>query len=104
MRLNNFSYNKYESYLLSDEWAELRRRQLKHQKRCQACGTEKNLHAHHMTYHRLGHEKLKDLKTLCGSCHRILHEKYNLYWQKRTCGSRKTSLYRFTRSFCKKAG
>ena len=86
----------YKTYILSAEWKEKRRQQLKNQKLCQACGTTKNLQAHHMTYKRLGNEKLKNLKTLCRACHFALHDDYKLHPQERT------TLLHFTQIWCRK--
>jgi DNA-directed RNA polymerase subunit RPC12/RpoP len=37
---------------------------------CEECGTANVvLHAHHLTYERLGHELLEDLEILCRRCH-----------------------------------
>ena len=37
--------------------------------KCRTCGSEENLHAHHVTYDRYGFELLDDLLTLCQPCH-----------------------------------
>jgi len=42
---------------------------------CQACGTQKgSLHVHHVTYVRFGKEALTDLRGLCDTCHKKVHE------------------------------
>lgn len=67
---------RYEIYLQSDTWKEVRQRRLEldnYQCVC-CCGTE-NLRVHHMTYARVGgNEYDYDLITLCDDCHRKLHE------------------------------
>lgn len=37
--------------------------------KCTQCGSEDNLHIHHLTYDNEGNELLEDLVTLCSSCH-----------------------------------
>ena len=90
----------YEKYLSSDDWKEIRAKQLRSQKVCQACGTAKNLHVHHMTYRRLGFEKLKNLRTLCHSCHFRLHEQFDISRKEKGWG--RDDLLKFTKRFCKK--
>ena len=71
---------KYADYILSKEWASLRRRCKEADRHaCRVCGTKNELDVHHKTYERLGHEELGDLITLCRRCHRDHH-----YFQGRT--------------------
>lgn len=42
---------------------------------CQICHSEKQLECHHITYERLGNEKLSDLACLCRNCHQNIHDK-----------------------------
>ncbi|MFR0799950.1 MAG: HNH endonuclease [Suilimivivens sp.] len=38
----------------------------------------RSIQVHHITYRNLGHENvLTDLCTLCGSCHKKIHNFYN---------------------------
>jgi 5-methylcytosine-specific restriction endonuclease McrA len=65
----------YSEYLRSDRWAAKRSAALKHHgHRCGICGSVRSLEVHHLTYKRLGREKMKDLQVLCCDCHRIRHE------------------------------
>lgn len=65
-------YNK--SYLKSTHWRRVRNKALSTSGfRCSACGTNKRLQVHHLTYAHLGHEHKKDLKVLCYNCHHLLH-------------------------------
>ena len=74
----------YEVYLRSEAWALKRREVFDLQgKTCLACGRTKDLHVHHVTYVRLGHESLDDLRVLCHSCHDELHKGYEEHKQKR---------------------
>ena len=75
------SYNQFMSaedkhkYLLSTEWQQLRTKVFTRDNyTCQSCGSKDLLNCHHITYKRLGAEKLKDLTTLCVECHTQLHK------------------------------
>jgi 5-methylcytosine-specific restriction endonuclease McrA len=47
--------------------------------RCESCGAGCcMLHAHHLTYERLGNEKNEDLQALCMECHERVHRKKDL--------------------------
>ena len=41
---------------------------------CSMCSTPDNLHAHHLTYDRLGAELQSDLQCLCVDCHEKVHD------------------------------
>jgi len=65
----------YSAYLLSDHWKAKRQEAFKyHGPACHECGATESLVVHHMTYRRLGREKMKDLRILCGPCHRLYHK------------------------------
>lgn len=71
-----FDRNAYKDYLRSEKWQEKRKeRLLQDGYRCQLCGTGKNLEVHHVTYERIGNEKISDLVTLCNNCHQFVHKK-----------------------------
>ena len=42
--------------------------------KCSICGETENLNVHHLTYARVGCEKLSDLEVLCRGCHENEHE------------------------------
>lgn len=64
----------YNSYMQSAKWSRKRKIAIKRAKgKCSECGTKKNLQVHHLTYARFGREKQRDLKVLCGDCHRFAH-------------------------------
>lgn len=66
---------EYYNYLKSKDWAARRLERMKIDKfRCQMCGSKHNLNVHHLTYDRLGCEKMTDLLTLCKYCHKRVHE------------------------------
>jgi 5-methylcytosine-specific restriction endonuclease McrA len=65
----------YGDYLKSPHWLATRKDALDyHGRKCADCGATEPLEVHHVTYKRLGREKMKDLLVLCGACHRIRHE------------------------------
>lgn len=65
---------EYTDYLKSARWE---RRKVayyaKHPKVCRACGDTQDIHLHHHTYKRLGHEHDTDLVPLCKSHHESVH-------------------------------
>lgn len=63
----------YYEYLNSEHWKKLRQEKLETYPKCLKCGKTTGLQVHHMTYDRLGDEKLDDLKVLCGFCHKNFH-------------------------------
>ncbi len=65
----------YRVYLDSPAWQELRKRKLQELRRCQGCGGDECLQVHHLTYERIGHERLTDLMVLCHLCHAKEHGK-----------------------------
>lgn len=71
---------KYYKYLKSKDWQEIREMVLERDgHKCMVCGRtndEANLVIHHRTYEHIYNEKehLEDLITLCGICHRAIHE------------------------------
>lgn len=81
---------EYVAYLKSPEWL-AKRRLLTRQygSRCTCCDsipTSGNpLDLHHLTYERLGNERLEDLTVVCRKCHDLIHG-----WLKH-CGSIRAS-------------
>jgi len=69
-------YTDYQEYLKSPEW-DVRRKKAYAMAgyRCQLCNKKGQLHAHHRTYERLGHEKDTDIIVLCSRCHATFHKK-----------------------------
>src|SRR5678816_2559370 len=60
----------YYRYLASREWASLRK--LVRQRSggiCERCKESPATQCHHLTYERLGCERLEDLQDLCTPCH-----------------------------------
>lgn len=66
----------YDAYLQTDEWKQIREMAFQRDgRKCTKCGSTQYLQAHHLNYSRRGREKLKDLTTLCSTCHQRHHEK-----------------------------
>lgn len=66
----------YHVYINSKAWRKKRDAAFRYWGRiCELCGaTESVLHVHHLTYARLGREKMKDLQILCADCHVTHHD------------------------------
>jgi 5-methylcytosine-specific restriction endonuclease McrA len=65
----------HRRYLRSASWKALRLLIFKRDGyTCRVCGRKsfdtRKLHAHHLTYDRLGNERMTDLETVCMRCHR----------------------------------
>ena len=67
--------NNYHSYLKSYKWKYKRKGKLRFQRRCEFCGTTKNLQIHHKNYNNIFQERNSDLKVLCKRCHKEVHNK-----------------------------
>lgn len=64
----------YSAYLDSPRWKAFRQWVLiVRGRRCERCGSPSRLAVHHVTYRRLGHEHLDDVRVLCEACHNALH-------------------------------
>ena len=69
----NFHKQPYALYLKSEHFQALRRKlYLQAKGLCQDCNQQvnpNNFIAHHLTYKRIGKEKLQDMECLCPKCH-----------------------------------
>ncbi len=66
----------YPRYLQTPEWQAIRQMALDRDgHRCVECGSTEQLQVHHKTYARRGHEKRRDLVTLCDRCHKARHRR-----------------------------
>lgn len=64
----------YLEYINSPKWQRVRAIRLRKDKfTCQQCGGKNELNVHHLTYKRLGRERIEDLITLCVRCHNDTH-------------------------------
>lgn len=65
----------YNSYILSQQWAEKRKAVIARDNGvCRRCEDAAIDQVHHLTYERIGNEKLDDLIGLCATCHAIEHD------------------------------
>jgi hypothetical protein len=78
---------EYDKFLEGPHWQELRKQKLEEQRSrlgyncCEKCGErqpvpptrETALHLHHLTYERLGEERLEDVLVICPHCHKKEH-------------------------------
>lgn len=69
---------RYSDYIVSPQWADFRRRWWATDlpKGCMACQVSTGIQLHHVTYKRLGAERMNDVVPLCNPCHDLLHERY----------------------------
>lgn len=73
MRDDGFDYPRY---LASREWAVLKEQVRKRSgNKCERCFAAPYQQTHHVTYERIGHERLDDLLGLCRDCHEYLSAK-----------------------------
>jgi hypothetical protein len=72
-RLRTLGYQSYRAYMASPHWHRVRAayRASELPQEC-ICGDD-DVHLHHMTYERVGAERLTDLTPLCGRCHALVH-------------------------------
>lgn len=80
--------NDYNAYIKSTSWKTRRTNWIVEVgRRCESCAKtyeSKNLHAHHLTYDRLGYEHRRDVAILCRWCHRKAHDDGSVWlWAKK---------------------
>lgn len=72
-------FMKYDNYLKSEHWSDVKQRykssKLNRKKLCKMCYRDLRLDLHHITYKRIGQERLQDLLQICRECHKIVHRK-----------------------------
>lgn len=73
---------EYKNYMRSDRWKAKKQERIDIDGCCVMCGRPldkiRSIQVHHVTYERLGRENvMTDLCTLCGSCHKKIHNYYN---------------------------
>lgn len=67
---------KYNAYLLSNDWAQLKIDLFNHRGySCEKCPTKNGLHVHHLHYDNIFKEEPEDLIILCAKCHRLEHKR-----------------------------
>lgn len=72
----------YKQYMQSPQWEKKKQERIEIDKCCVMClrplDKIRKANIHHITYERLGNENvLTDLCTLCGTCHKKIHNYYN---------------------------
>lgn len=68
------STTPYGDYLRSSHWQRQRKKAFAYWgDKCFVCGYRKGLQVHHLTYERLGHERMEDLRVLCERHHEWEH-------------------------------
>lgn len=73
VRLRRLGFKSYAEYLRSPHWHVVRARyRASDLPQTCICG-EPDVHLHHMTYQRIGDERLTDLTPLCPQCHSLIH-------------------------------
>lgn len=73
---NEYEYEIYREYYLSDLWKRKRIKVLKRDNHlCQACLTNKATEVHHLTYNNFMDEPLFELISLCHRCHDKIENK-----------------------------
>ena len=66
---------EYDRYFRSDKWRDLRELVLQRAGGiCEGCGRRRAIQVHHLTYQHAGAEFLWELRAICGSCHKRIHE------------------------------
>ena len=72
---------EYQAYLQSVEWYFLRKAvKTLSGGICEECQETLGAQVHHLTYERVGNERLEDLLYVCEECHRKLHGKTREEW------------------------
>ena len=72
-----FSKSDKKEYMESNDWQIIRLKAMKRDDyECQVCRGINRLEVHHISYERLGAERLSDLVCLCRNCHQQIHDKY----------------------------
>lgn len=84
-QLQKLGYDTYQQYLETRHWQQFRKKVFKKPEVqrllkkynhfvCQFCEKERRLNVHHVTYIRLGHERLQDVYLICEDCHAQIHK------------------------------
>lgn len=71
-RAGRLGHGSYDDYLRSEHWRAFRGDVLRRYPQCRIC-RGMALVVHHLTYERLGEERIEDVVALCPECHDTLH-------------------------------
>jgi 5-methylcytosine-specific restriction endonuclease McrA len=86
-----FKFEEYDKYLETPYWQSFRRSAFAKQRqrlgrncreRCPKNGLETKLDVHHLTYERLGNEKIEDVQIVCKECHDKIHLRDQKNWNR----------------------
>ena len=70
-------WERYSRYIHSPRWKSLKDAVMRERgvscERCNASGSITKVHLHHLTYERLGRERMEDVQLLCERCHGAMH-------------------------------
>lgn len=73
--LTALGFSTYEEYLQSPHWKYLSELIYEHYgQKCLCCGARVRLEIHHLTYERIGRERLSDLRVVCRFHHELIHK------------------------------
>ena len=72
--LKTLGFSSYAEFLRSDLWSDIKREYFKRKGTdvCCCCGSQERLQVHHVRYTAMS--RAKYLKTVCGDCHKLIHE------------------------------
>jgi hypothetical protein len=73
-KLHALGFGSYRDYIASPHWKQIRARYRASDLPQECICGEQDVHLHHMTYERVGAERLTDLTPLCPRCHALIHE------------------------------
>lgn len=97
----------YDEYIKKHpHWQAVRRARLKHDEgKCAICRQPiegNKYHTHHLCYLRLGHERIRDVMTLCYPCHREFHKNWKRceFWKGKEQGHWETFNLHHTARLC----
>ena len=82
----------YKDYLKHPRWKAVRQKRLEFDGyQCVVCHrdlTGEPYETHHLTYQRLGRERIRDVVTVCPSCHKVFHDNWQrtVFWRGKEAG------------------
>lgn len=81
----------YSEYLKTRHWKSIRTKVIQDRgKVCEVCGRSNiPLQVHHMTYERIGCEKMEDLICVCKDCHMGIHSTMPTGWEYKLISERR---------------
>lgn len=98
----------YKDYLHHPRWKKLRQARLEFDEyRCVVCHRDMRgepYETHHLTYQRLGRERIRDVVTVCPSCHKVFHDNWQRseFWKGKESGHWQVYDLEYTAQICAK--